>query len=83
MARHFTFARNGNGDCNGMNDGHGHGHGHGMGNGQADFARIGAIFNDATSLLVGGITDPAGLFRIVQQFQDPVGEAGTVGRRNQ
>ncbi len=57
MARHFTFARNGNGDCNGMNDGHGHGHGHGMGNGQADFARIGAIFNDATSLLVGGITD--------------------------
>lgn len=65
MARHFTFVRNGhgNGDCNGMNNGNGHGNGHGngngngMGNGQADFARIGAIFNDATNLLVGGITD--------------------------
>lgn len=34
MARHFTFARNGNGDCNGMNNGHWHGHG----NGAADHA---------------------------------------------
>ena len=59
------------------NHGHGHGAGHGAGQGngngncapaQPDFAQIGAIFNDATGQLVGGIT-AANQGRIMSDLQ--------------